>query len=235
MDVAAYFARIGYSGPADTTLETLSELVAAHGRNIPFENLDPLLGVPVTDLSPDALAHTLVRRRSGGYCYEHNNLMRYVLEHLGFEVDALAARVVWMSPHGLDGPPTAEDHQALAVRIPGVDDTFLVDVGFGGQTLSSPIHLAAGPIHQNPPRAIPATGAPPGLRPGIVGAGHLAAAVHLYHRCATPDRPTGRKLVCVNVSDVFLRCRSHCGPGHRRCTVEPSRSQSRHTHPERAH
>jgi arylamine N-acetyltransferase len=148
MDVAAYFARIGYSGPADTTLETLSELVAAHGRNIPFENLDPLLGVPVTDLSPDALAHTLVRRRSGGYCYEHNNLMRYVLEHLGFEVDALAARVVWMSPHGLDGPPTAEDHQALAVRIPGVDDTFLVDVGFGGQTLSSPIHLAAGPIHR---------------------------------------------------------------------------------------
>jgi hypothetical protein len=41
MDVAAYFARIGYSGPADATLETLSELVAAHGGNIPFENLDP--------------------------------------------------------------------------------------------------------------------------------------------------------------------------------------------------
>jgi arylamine N-acetyltransferase len=55
---------------------------------------------------------------------------------------------VWMSPHGLDGPPTAEDHQALAVRIPGVDDTFLVDVGFGGQTLSSPIHLTAGPIQR---------------------------------------------------------------------------------------
>jgi len=104
--------------------------------------------VPVPDLSPDALAHKLVRRRRGGYCYEHNNLMRYVLEHLGFEVDALAARVVWMSPHGLDGPPTAEDHQALAVCIPGVDDTFLVDVGFGGQTRSSPIHLAAGPIHR---------------------------------------------------------------------------------------
>jgi arylamine N-acetyltransferase len=143
---AAYFARVGYSGPADPTLETLSELVAAHGRTIPFENLDPLLGVPVTDLGPAALADKLVDRRRGGYCYEHNNLMRYVLEHLGFEVDALAARVVWMSSHGLDGPPTAEDHQALAVRIPGVDDTFLVDVGFGGQTLSSPIRLTPGPI-----------------------------------------------------------------------------------------
>jgi arylamine N-acetyltransferase len=187
------------------------------------------------DLSPDALAHKLVRRRRGGYCYELNNLMRYVLEHLGFEVDALAARVVWMSPHGLDGPPTAEDHQALAVCIPGVDDTFLVDVGFGGQTLSSPIHLAAGPIHRT--RHEP-------YRLRVHHQGYVLESLvrdiwqPLYTfttGCATPDRPTGRKLVCVNVSDVFLRCRSHCGPGHRRCTVEPSRSQSRHTHPERAH
>jgi arylamine N-acetyltransferase len=148
MDLTAYFARIGYSGPADPTLETLSKLVAAHGRHIPFENLDPLLGVPVIDLGPGALAGKLVGRRRGGYCYEHNTLMRYVLEHLGFEVDALAARVVWMSPNGLDGPPTAQDHQALAVRIPGVDEKFLVDVGFGGQAPSSPIHLTAGPIQR---------------------------------------------------------------------------------------
>ncbi|BBY06640.1 arylamine N-acetyltransferase family protein [Mycobacterium noviomagense] len=148
IDVAAYFARIGYSGPPDATLETLTELVAAHGRCIPFENLDPLLGVPVVDLGPTALGDKLIRRRRGGYCYEHNNLMRYVLQHLGFEVDALVARVVWMSTHGLDGPPTAEDHQALAVRIPDVDDVFLVDIGFGGQTLSSPIRLVAGVIQQ---------------------------------------------------------------------------------------
>jgi arylamine N-acetyltransferase len=38
------FAGIGYSGSADATLETLTELVAAHGRCIPFESLDPLLG-----------------------------------------------------------------------------------------------------------------------------------------------------------------------------------------------
>ncbi len=141
IDVAAYFARIGYSGSADATLETLSELVAAHGRCIPFENLDPLLGIPVVDLGPSALADKLVRRRRGGYCYEHNNLMLYVLQHLGFQVDALVARVVWMSPHGLGGPPTAEDHQVLAVRIPGVDDVLLVNVGSGGQTLSWPIRM----------------------------------------------------------------------------------------------
>jgi arylamine N-acetyltransferase len=148
IDLAAYFARIRYSGSTDPTLETLSELVAAHGRRIPFENLDPLLGVPVIDLSPGALAGKLVDGGRGGYCYEHNSLMRYVLEHLGFAVDALVARVVWMSSEGLDGPPTPQTHQVLAVRIPGVDDVYLVDVGLGSQTPSSPIRLAAGLIQQ---------------------------------------------------------------------------------------
>lgn len=148
LNLTAYFARIEYSGPTDPTLATLAELVAAHVRSIPFENLDPLLGIPVTDLSPPGLTDKLVRRRRGGYCYEHNNLMRYALEDLGFQVDALAARVVWMNPQGLEGPPPAQTHQTLAVRIPGVDDEFLVDVGFGGQTPSSPLRLTVGPIQQ---------------------------------------------------------------------------------------
>jgi arylamine N-acetyltransferase len=148
IDLAAYFTRIGYSGSTDPTLETLSELVAAHERSIPFENLDPLLGVPVTDLGLDALADKLVRRRRGGFCYEQNNLMRYVLEHLGFEVGSLAARVVWMSPEGLAGSSIGQTHLTLAVRIPDDDNVFLVDVGLGGQTPSSPILLTAGPIQQ---------------------------------------------------------------------------------------
>lgn len=151
VDVAGYLSRIGYAGPTTPTAQTLAALVAGHTRHIPFENLDPLLGVPVDDLSPAALTDKLVRRRRGGYCYEHNCLMRDVLVELGFAVDALGGRVVWMNPAGLDGPPHPETHQALAVRIPGApsaDDPFLVDVGFGGQTLTAPIRLAAGPIQQ---------------------------------------------------------------------------------------
>ena len=55
---------------------------------MPFENLDPLLGIPVADLSAAALIDKLV-----------------------------------------DGP-------------------LLVDVGFGGQTLTSPIRLEAGPVQE---------------------------------------------------------------------------------------
>jgi arylamine N-acetyltransferase len=143
VDVAAYFGRIGYSGPADPTVETVYALVAAHNGAIPFENLDPLMGIPVADLSAAALTDKLVHRRRGGYCYEHNGLMGYVLEALGFGVERLAGRVVWLNP---DGPLPAQTHHVLSVMVPGLDGPLLVDVGFGGQTLTSPIRLQPGPV-----------------------------------------------------------------------------------------
>ena len=143
IDLAAYFDRIGYAGPAQPTVQTLHALVAAHNGSIPFENLDPLMGIPVADLGPAGLTDKLVRRRRGGYCYEQNGLMGYVLAELGFGVERLAGRVVWMNP---DPALPAQTHQVLSVTVPGVDGRFLVDVGFGGQTLTSPIRLEAGPI-----------------------------------------------------------------------------------------
>ena len=145
VDVAAYFDRIGYRGPAEPTVETVHALVAAHNRSIPFENLDPLLGIPVADLSAAALTDKLVHRRRGGYCYEHIGLMGYVLDVMGFGVERLAGRVVWMNP---DGPLPAQTHQVLSVTVPGVDGPLLVDVGFGGQTLTSPLRLEAGPVQE---------------------------------------------------------------------------------------
>jgi arylamine N-acetyltransferase len=147
-DLTGYLSRIDYTGPTDPTLDTLRALVAAHGERIPFENLNPLMGIPVVDLSRGALFDKMVRRRRGGYCYEMNGLLGYVLADLGFEVERLTGRVVWMNPVWLDGPPPAETHHVLAVRIPGVDQRYLVDVGFGGQTLTSPIRLAADEVQQ---------------------------------------------------------------------------------------
>lgn len=143
----AYFARIGYTEAVEPTLDTLSAVVAAHNRSIPFENLDPLMGKPVVDLSPEALADKLIDRRRGGYCYEHNGLLGYVLDELGFGVQRLAGRVVWM--HDTDDLP-AQTHQVLSVTLPHDtgDGPYLVDVGFGGQTLTSPIRLQTGPVQR---------------------------------------------------------------------------------------
>ena len=144
VDLGSYFRRIGYQGSAEPELGTLRDVVAAHNRSIPFENLDPLLGIPVADLGAAALAEKLVANRRGGYCYEHNGLMGYVLEQMGYGVERFAGRVVWMKPD--DAPLSAQTHNVLGVTIPGVPGRYLVDVGFGGQTLTSPILLEAGPV-----------------------------------------------------------------------------------------
>lgn len=139
LDLGAYFDRIGYRGAAEPNLEVLQDLMTAHTGAIPFENLDPLMGVPVDDLSPGALTDKLVHRRRGGYCYEQNGLMGYALAEIGFRVRRLVGRVVWMLPP--DAPLGAQTHTVLAVTFPGSQGSYLVDVGFGGQTLTSPIRF----------------------------------------------------------------------------------------------
>jgi arylamine N-acetyltransferase len=49
LDLTGYFERIDYRGSADPNLATLQDLMTAHTRTIPFENLDPLLGRPIDD------------------------------------------------------------------------------------------------------------------------------------------------------------------------------------------
>jgi arylamine N-acetyltransferase len=146
LDLSKYFERIDYRGPAKPTLEVLQDLMTAHTRTIPFENLDPVMGVPVDDLSPEALTDKLVHRHRGGYCYEHNGLMGYVLADVGFRVRRLAGRVIWMLPP--DAPLPAQTHTVLAVTFPGSQGSYLVDVGFGGQTPTSPIRIETGSVQQ---------------------------------------------------------------------------------------
>ena len=150
VDLPGYLARIGYRGPTEPTLHTLRELVLAHCKHIPFENLDPLMGIPVADLGAAPLEAKMVRRRRGGFCFEHNSLMRDVLVQLGFGVDVRTGRVVLGNPLGVHGPPSPQTHMVLAVRIPGVDGRYLVDVGFGGMTPTAPLRLALDEVSSTP-------------------------------------------------------------------------------------
>jgi len=137
IDLDAYFARIGYAGPRSATLDTLRAIHALHPRAIPFENLDPLLGFPVS-LELPALEAKLIRARRGGYCFEHNTLFRAVLEQLGFAVTTLAARVLWMAAPDAPNPRT---HMLLTVET--ADGPYIADVGFGASLSAAPIRLVA--------------------------------------------------------------------------------------------
>jgi arylamine N-acetyltransferase len=146
LDLNRYFDRINFRGVAEPNLDVLQDLVIAHTQTIPFENLDPVMGVPVDDLGPEALTDKLVHRRRGGYCYEQNGLMGYVLSEIGFRVRRLAGRVIWMLPP--DAPFPAQTHTVLAVTFPGSQGSYLVDVGFGGQTPTSPIRIETGSVQR---------------------------------------------------------------------------------------
>lgn len=135
IDLDAYLRRIGYSGPREATLDALRHLHARHTETLPFENLDPLLGRPVS-LEASALESKLVRGGRGGYCFEHNLLLKEALEALGFPVTSLAARVIW---NRSDDAITSRSHMLLLVEVEG--EQYIADVGFGGQTLTAPLRL----------------------------------------------------------------------------------------------
>lgn len=134
-DAEAYFRRIGYSGSRTANLETLRAIHLAHATSIPFENLDPLLGKPVL-LDAASLQEKILHRGRGGYCFEQNLLLAVALQHCGFHVSGLAARVVWNQPADI---ATARTHMLLKVDIGGA--VFLADVGFGAVSLTSPLRF----------------------------------------------------------------------------------------------
>lgn len=135
IDLDAYFRRIHYTGPREATLETLRAIHRRHVEAIAFENLDPLMRRGVR-LDPASLQRKLVHGGRGGYCYEQNLLLSYVLRALGFQVTGLAARVMWNVPEDQILPRT---HMLLAVDIG--TDRYIADVGFGGLTLTEPLRL----------------------------------------------------------------------------------------------
>jgi N-hydroxyarylamine O-acetyltransferase len=144
IDLDAYFRRIGYEGERAPTLGVLRAVHLHHAQSIPFENLDPLLGRPVR-LDPAGLERKLVHDRRGGYCFEHNLLLRHALEGLGFGVAGLAARVLWNRP---EGTVPACTHMLLRIDLEG--ERYMADVGFGGQTLTAPLRLVPGLVQQTP-------------------------------------------------------------------------------------
>ena len=143
IDLDAYFARIGYDGPRTPTLATLHAIQLLHPQAIAFENLNPLLALPVK-LDIASLQQKLIRSQRGGYCFEHNGLLLQALRALGFSVRCLAARVVWNNP-----PDTIPARSHMVLRVELAEGTFLCDVGFGSSP-TAPLRLVPDIEQQTP-------------------------------------------------------------------------------------
>lgn len=137
LDLDRYFERIGFTGTPTPDLATLAAIHAAHVDAIPFEGLNPLLRRPV-DLDLPSLQRKLIDSRRGGYCYEHNAVLRAALAAIGFKVTGLGGRVRWNAPP--DSPLGPKTHMLLKVDLP--TGPYLADVGFGACVLGAPLRLA---------------------------------------------------------------------------------------------
>lgn len=157
VNLNAYLERIGFAGSIAPTLQTLEALHLLHPAAIPFENLDSLVGLPVS-LDPARLNHKLLAERRGGYCFEHNTLLLRVLLDLGFTARAHTARVLWGRAQAGVPEPT---HMVLSVDIGGT--SYLCDVGFGGLPLTAPLKLRSGAVEDTSRGRFRLAGAAPDL------------------------------------------------------------------------
>ena len=139
LDLEAYLERTGARAPLAPSAEALADLQQAHVGAIPFENLDILLGRPIL-LDLALLQAKLVTARRGGYCFEQNALFQAVLEAVGFDVTALAARVR-VGATGI----RARTHMLLRVDLP--EGPFVADVGFGADGPVRSLPLQTGREH----------------------------------------------------------------------------------------
>lgn len=138
LDLDRYFERIGWTGATPPTLATVRGLLRAHMTSIPFENLDVLLGRPIS-LELDALQAKLIEARRGGYCYEHATLFGAVLDRLGFAVQRHSARVTMVTPR--EAAPRT--HMLLSVEL--TEGGFVLDPGFGGLAPQVPVPVDGTP------------------------------------------------------------------------------------------
>jgi N-hydroxyarylamine O-acetyltransferase len=133
-DLSSYLDRLGLRAEESS----LAAVHRAHATTIVFENFDPSTGRPVV-LDVDNLADKMVGRGRGGYCFEHNMLLKAALEKLGLgPVDLMLARV----RIGGTGDDRPLDH--LLLRVSASGRSWLADVGFGGGGLLDPVPFEVG-------------------------------------------------------------------------------------------
>ncbi|HEY2518643.1 MAG TPA: arylamine N-acetyltransferase [Streptosporangiaceae bacterium] len=126
---SAYLERIAVPRPLTADTVTLHVLHRAHQLTVPFENLSMHLDEPISLAALD-LIDKIVYRARGGICYELNGAFALLLQSFDCQVSRVAARVYG---DGQLGVPL--DHMALIVRTTDGAGPWLVDVGFGSNSV----------------------------------------------------------------------------------------------------
>ena len=125
MNNAEFFARIGMAAdtPVKQDADFLGRVQTGCVTHIAYENLDILAGKTI-ELSPEALYDKIVTRGRGGYCFELNGLVTFMLRQMGFCVTERFARYL----RGETELPMRR-HRIAVVTL--ADGDYMVDIGVG--------------------------------------------------------------------------------------------------------
>jgi len=137
-----YFKRIGLPYDLEITrdFKFLSTLQYNHVTTIPYENIDLINRVPII-FDIDKLYDKVVNKQRGGYCFELNMILSWMLKKLGFEVRDYFARYL----RGEEGIPLRR-HRVLVATCD--DGDYLCDVGVGQSAPRWPIKMEEGLIQE---------------------------------------------------------------------------------------
>ena len=140
--ILKYFERIGleYDENAELNGEYLRKLQLAHVTAVPYENIDILRGTPLK-LDDDSLFDKVVLRRRGGYCFELNGILAWLLRALGFGVTEYMGRFL----RGEVGVPMRR-HRVL--KVEAADGVYMCDVGVGAKAPRCPLLLKEGLVQK---------------------------------------------------------------------------------------
>lgn len=120
-------------------IENLKKLHLLHVKNIPFENiLIHYSQQKIINIEPFNIFDKIVNKNHGGYCFELNGLFSLLLKSIGYEIYTGSCRV------SKDFSNSITEFQGLChmcIFVEIDNETWFVDVGFGGNGIIYPMLL----------------------------------------------------------------------------------------------
>jgi N-hydroxyarylamine O-acetyltransferase len=149
VSTAAYLERLGLDADLPPSIESLVAIHRAHVEQVPYTNLDIMLGRPPSVVPADSLERIVALGR-GGYCFHQNGALGAVLLDLGYAVERRHGHV-WTRPEHRDS--TDLTHLVLLVSGLPTDANpagrWWPDVGIGEGPID-PVPLVTGVVVDGP-------------------------------------------------------------------------------------
>ena len=148
MATSEFLRRIGWEGaPEGPGVEGLFALQRAFVLSVPYESIQYQLGRG-GPLDQRAVVERMIAREAGGYCFQMNGALAWLLEQLGYRVTMHRGGVQTRS-----APEPRVDSTHLVLTVDGLPDdperVWLVDAGLGDGFLE-PMRLEVGTSRQPP-------------------------------------------------------------------------------------